>query len=169
VDGFTYYQPAGASPWAGTGQTISSSTAQPAEISGTHSLAVGFASTATNSPLVFVRTPLCATGTQGVDLSGKTASAWVRVERTAGTFDNGQGHILELWNGSSEYALFDFSVNPANGGSWNDTNANSWEHVTVSLDPTVYSAVSNVTHIGFRFLFNTAFTGTIYVDGMTIQ
>jgi hypothetical protein len=103
--------------------------------------------------------------------------AYVRVVPAADSvLDFGQGHTFTLWSGSQQRPIWDFSVNPENGGRWEGTPGDgSWFLVDggsgqggYDLSQLSAAQTSNVTHVGFRLLFNTAFTGTIYLDSISI-
>jgi hypothetical protein len=154
---------------AGTGDahvgvpTASSALAQ----SGTRSLALGFNGVqTTESNFVLVKVPLCASG-QALALAGKRIQAYVRLVTAAGSppLDSGQGHLVALFTGPTTYfGGVDFSVNPATGGG--DTPG-SWYFVDGDLSSS-FGTVPASTHIGFRFLTNGPWTGTVYVDDIQL-
>jgi hypothetical protein len=115
---------------------------------------------------VFIRVPLCNNG-QGVNLTNKRMSAWVRIVTAPGTpnFDFGQGHHGQLYSGSSRTGGFsDFSVEPPPLG---ETGGSSpWYFWQGEIGEAFGSA--SVTHIGFRLLFNMAFTGTFFIDDIQV-
>jgi hypothetical protein len=154
---------------AGTGDahvgvpTASSALAQ----SGTRSLALGFNGVnTTESNFVFVKVPLCASG-QALDLAGKRIQAYVRLVTAAGSppLDFGQGHLVALFTApTTSFGGVDFSVNPATGGG--DTPG-SWYFVDGDLSSS-FGDISAITHLGFRFLTNGPWTGTVYVDNIRL-
>jgi hypothetical protein len=164
IEGWVY-DPATIGPQyhAGVGQPMVSSMA----LYGAHSMALQFQGEGIPGRYaVFVKVPLC--GGQAANLSGKFFSAWVRFVTNAGSppLNSGQGNDVKLWTGPTDGPEgMDFSVDPSTGGG---SSPGSWYSVGGSLDDNFGTAATSVTHIGFRFLLNDAWQGTIYVDAINI-
>jgi hypothetical protein len=135
---------------------------------GTRSLAIGFQATVPNETSVaYVKVQLCANG-QAVSLVNKTFSAFVRFVTASGSpplSSVGQGNLIKLYTGPViGFEDGDFSVDSTTGGG---PTPGSWYGVSRDLSG-LGSAIDAVTHVGFRFLVNGPWRGTIYVDYVQI-
>jgi hypothetical protein len=146
--------------------TPTASTALPQ--SGARSLALGFSGVGVSGAhMVFVKVPLCANAS-GLNLAGRRFQAYVRLVTASGSapLNNGQGHYVALFVGPTDHIPGgDFSVNPATGGG--DTPG-SWYFVDTELSDGFGNPTTPITHIGFRFLTNGPWTGTVYLDAIRL-
>jgi hypothetical protein len=155
---------AGASD-AHVGELTSSATQA---IIGTWSLAIGFQGNGVpGRTTLYIKVRFCA-NTRAIDLSAKRLQAYVRLVDAPGSpaLTTGQGHLIAIFSGPTMIgAGGDFSVDPATGGG---TAPGSWYFVDRAISPTEFPGGDAVTHIGFRFIVDSPWTGTIYVDDIRI-
>jgi hypothetical protein len=104
-----------------------------------------------------------------VNLAGKTLQALVRLVTTPGTnaLTTGQGHLVTMYAGNEEFPRQggDFSVDPQTGGGQGPLG---WDIVNVNLDEQFTAAGTTVNHFGFRFIVDSIWSGTIYLDDVRI-
>lgn len=139
--------------------------------SGTHALAIKFTGTGVGGrTLVYVRVHLCPGSSQALNISNRTLTASVKFVPDDGVpFPNtGQGNDVKVWSNTqtgegAEGA--DFSVSTADGGN----GSGGYFFVNAPLTTDQFgSPVTAATDIGFRFLLNDAWHGTILVDAVRI-
>jgi hypothetical protein len=149
-------------PGASSGPPIASTVTA---FSGSRSLAIPFLGTGNNN-MLFVKVRLCAAGQPGISLTGKTIRVAARLITSAGSpaLNNGQGHYVGVFQGATLLTGVngDFSVNPANGGGF---DGSTW--VRLDTGPQIVP-LTGITDIGFRFLTNGPWTGTVYIDDLQI-
>jgi hypothetical protein len=117
--------------------------------------------------MVFIRVPLCAGGS-AVNISFRRLQALVRLVTDPGTspLSTGQGHLVSLYTSEEfPFAGGDFSVDPATGGGIGPLG---WHIVDVDLSEQFGNQTANAIAIGFRFLVDTVWSGTIYVDDIRL-
>jgi hypothetical protein len=146
---------------------LSSSNAIPPP-SGSRSLAIPFRGTGSpNLTTIFIRVPLCANN-GFVNLAGRRVQARVALVTAPGTnaLTTGQGHLVSMYAGEQfPRAGGDFSVDPQTGGISGPRN---WHSVDVNLDEQYGASGTTVTHFGFRFIVDSVWRGTIYLDDIRI-
>jgi hypothetical protein len=77
-----------------------------------------------------------------------------------------QGHLVAMYAGDEfPRAGGDFSVDPQTGGI---SGARNWHSIDVNLDEQFGATGTTVNHLGFRFIVDTVWTGTIYLDDIRI-
>jgi hypothetical protein len=166
AEGWVYDLALAGTSHAGIGQPAASSALA---MIGSHSLALQFQGEGLDARNhVYVKVPLCAGG-QAIDLTNKSFSAYVRLVTAAGSqpLDVGQGHGVRLWTGpTSGTQSLDFSVEASTGGG---PTPGSWHTVYTPRLGDDFFQPDAITHIGFRFLLNNAWRGTIYVDHIELR
>lgn len=148
---------------------LDSSNAVPAP-RGSRSLALRFQGTGSpGRTQVFIRVPLCQGGVS-INLANRRLQALVRLVTDPGTnpLTTQQSHLVALYRPGEQFPIqsASFSVDPDTGGGagplgWHIAEAD----FSVQFGE---NASTSVTHLGFRFLVDSVWSGTVYVDDIRI-